>query len=372
MNFILSLPEFLVLSLPYHERVKIIQIQYLNFRQIRPDNSKYLGLSEDATRKNERLMHVNAQVTAVTTMMEFSGNCINSVIFLVLGDHGKFISSALYMFLYFVVLSYAFVMNTRYNKNRIIEYGWLNVLKNISGCTKQIEVAGDNNNIGQSKANKSTTKPKNDDSKIQSSMPSIISNNETSTVPSNILSNKEVENQHPCRMKQPEIFTVSCNVETTSVKDDQANVTTKDIVVVSPMVNPSCSYEFKTVRNSSSSSDETIQQDREPSISRNRSWILDNLLFSIHNEDTYVKNVMKLAGLEDAYKTNQDTDNLTYDNVDSTKVELPHFVGSTERKVEMRSTMIKKLFEYKTDDETYNENFEDFMKMEEDLLENGC
>ena len=96
-----------------------------------------MGLSEDATRKNERLMHVNAQVTAVTTMMEFSGNCINSVIFLVLGDHGKFISSALYMFLYFVVLSYAFVMNTRYNKNRIIEYGWLNVLKNISGCTKK-------------------------------------------------------------------------------------------------------------------------------------------------------------------------------------------------------------------------------------------
>ena len=125
-------------------------------------------------------MHVNAQVTAVTTMMEFSGNWVNSVIFLVVGDHGKYISSALYMFLYFVVLSYAFVMNTRYNKNRIIEYGWLNVLKNISGCTKQIEVAGENNNVGKSKANKSTPKPKNDDSKIQSSMPSIISINETS------------------------------------------------------------------------------------------------------------------------------------------------------------------------------------------------
>ena len=80
---------------------------------------------------------------------------------------------------------------------------------------------------------------------------------------------------------------------------------------------------------------------------------------------------MKLAGLEDAYKINRDTDNLTCDNVDYTKVELPHFVGSTERKVEMRSTMIKKLFEYKTDDETYNVHFEDFMKMEEDLLENG-
>ena len=317
-------------------------------------------------------MHVNAQVTAVTTMMEFSGNCINSVVFLVLGGLGKFISSALYMTLYFVVLSYAFVMNTRYNKNRIIEYGWLNILKNISGCTKQIEVAGDNMTRGLSKANMSALKPKNGGSKIQSSMPSIISHTSTSITQSNILSNKEVENQHPCRIKQTEVFTVSCNVETTSAKESQANVTTNDIVVGSPIDNPSCSYEYRTVRSSSNSSDETIQRDREPSISRNRSWILDNLLSSIYNEDTYVKNVIKLAELEHAYKIHQDIDNLTYDNVDSKKVKLPHFVGSTERKVEMRSTIIKKLFEYKTDDERYNEHFEDFMKMEEDLLENGC
>ena len=164
-------------------------------------------------------------------------------------------------------------------------------------------------------------------------------------------------------------------MDTTSAQDNQANVsniTTNDIVGVSPIDNPSCSYQYKNVRSSSSSSDETIQQDRESSTSQNRSWILDDLLSSIYNEDTYVKNVMKLAGLEDAYKINRDTDNLTCDNVDYTKVELPHFVGSTERKVEMRSTMIKKLFEYKTDDETYNEHFEDFMNMEEDLLENGC
>ena len=320
-------------------------------------------------------MHVNAQVTAVTTMMEFSGNCINSVIFLVLGGLGKFISSALYMILYFVVLSYAFVMNTRYNKNRIIEYGWLNVLKNIAGCNKQIEVAADDMNIGQSKANNSTPKPKNHDSKIQSSMASIISKNATSTIQSNILSNKQVNNQHPCNIQRPEVFTVSCHVETTSAQDDQANVsniTTKDIVVVSEVDQPSCSNELKTVRSSSSSSYDTIQLDRQPSISQNRSWILDNLLSSIYNEDTYVKNVMKLAGLEEAYKIQQDTENFTYDTVDSTKVELPHFVGSTERIVEIRSNMIRKLFEYKTDDETYNEHFDDFMKMEEDLLENGC
>ena len=261
-------------------------------------------------------------------------------------------------------------MNTRYNKNRIIEYGWLNVLKNISGCNKQIEVATDNMNIGQSKANKSDPKPKNDDRKIQSSMPFIISKNETSTIPSNTVSNKELNNQYPCIIQVH-----SCHVETISAQANQPNVSnikTKDIVVVSEMDQPSCSNEFKTVRSSSSSLDETIQQNRQPSISRNRSWILDNLLSSIYNEYAYVKNVMKLAGLEEAYKIQRDTDNLTYENVDYTKVELPHFVGSTARIVEMRSNMIKRLFEYKTDDETYNEHFEDFMRMEEDLVENGC
>ena len=159
------------------------------------------------------------------------------------------------------------------------------------------------------------------------------------------LKNKEVENQHPCRIKHPEVFTVSCHVETTSAKDNQVNVSNtapNNIVGVSQMDQPSCSKEFKNVSSRSSSSDETIQQDRELTISRISSWISVNLLSSIYNEDAYVKNVMKLAGLEDAYKTNQDTDNLTYENVNYTKVELPHFVGSTDRKLEMRITMLKK------------------------------
>ena len=117
---------------------------------------------------------------------------------------------------------------------------------------------------------------------------------------------------------------------------------------------------------------ESPQRNPEPSISRKRSRILDNLLSSLFNEENYVNNVVRLVGLEDAYKNDQDTDDLNDDSIEDKIVDLPHFVGSTERKLKMRSTMIKKLLECKTDEETYQEHFEYFMEMEESIFENGC
>ena len=123
---------------------------------------------------------------------------------------------------------------------------------------------------------------------------------------------------------------------------------------------------------SSTSIHESTQRNTEPSISRKRSRILDNLLSSLFNEENYVNNVVRLVGLEDAYKNDQDTDDLNNDSIDHKIVDLPHFVGSTERKLKMRSTMIKKLLECKTDEDAYQENFEYFMEMEESIFENGC
>ena len=102
-----------------------------------PDHSAYLGLSDETHKKNVRTIHVNAQVTAVTTILEFLGNFVNGVIFMVLDGFPEFTSTALFMQLHLISLSYVFLMNTRYNKNRIIEYGWKNVLKNIISCGKK-------------------------------------------------------------------------------------------------------------------------------------------------------------------------------------------------------------------------------------------
>ena len=159
-------------------------------------------------------MHVNAQVTAVTTMMEFSGNCISFLIFIVLGGHGKFTSSVSIMFLNFVVLSYAFLMNTKYNKNRIIEYGWLNVFKNIFGCNRQNDVSAENLIAQIPKANQNTPKHKNDHGKVQSSFISIVSDD-----PALLLqANNVVDDRRHHKVKQSEIFFFSYNKTSTFKK----------------------------------------------------------------------------------------------------------------------------------------------------------
>ena len=146
----------------------------------------------------------------------------------------------------------------------------------------------------------------------------------------------------------------------------------KGFILDSQIGQPSCSNGFKTVRCRSNPIHGTSQHNPEPSISRKRSRILDNLLSTLYDEENYVNNVVRLVGLEDAYQNHQNTDNLNDDNVDYKMVDLPHFVGSTERKLKMRSNMIKKLLAFKTDEDAYQQHFEYFMEMEESLFENGC
>ena len=81
---------------------------------------------------------------------------------------------------------------------------------------------------------------------------------------------------------------------------------------------------------------------------------------------------MRLVELEEAHKNHMDVDILGDDIGASIILELPHFVGSRKRKLEMRSNLIDKLFIYKNQDEIYNEHFEYFMGMEENFIENEC
>ena len=62
--------------LPYY-KTKIIEHQYFSINsQVCPRNSEYLGVSEDSKRHNSKNVRVNAQVTAIITMLEFIGGCL--------------------------------------------------------------------------------------------------------------------------------------------------------------------------------------------------------------------------------------------------------------------------------------------------------
>ena len=150
------------------------------------------------------------------------------------------------------------------------------------------------------------------------------------------------------------------------------NTSIPEISLGDQIEKPSSSNEFEDVDIENSSISESSRYNNAPSISQNRTKLLDDLISSLNEEKTYVYNLMRLVELEEDHKNHKDVDILRDDIGASIILELPHFVGNSKRKLEMRSNMIAKLFSYKNDDEIFSEHFEYFMGMEENIIESGC
>ena len=288
-------------------------------------------------------MRVNAQVTAVISMLEFCGGCLFVVgrVFRLPISFGSFAGIILTMMLYFVVLPYAFLMNTRYNKRRIIEEGWMNVLKNMIFSYKCNVVAPANNSIvalkGGEKLNNAPTK-----SDVTAIF--VIPNSSESSTSEEIVLNA-FNNTNDDDNKEPEC-------------DNQQ---------------PTCSYGVVDLENYSN---DRIKKDKgikdNTSINSIRENMISDLLSNIDNEAMYIKKLIHFVDLEEAHKSGKDTDTLKYDYEQLGVDTLPHFIGCSERKSDMRSATLKKLFHCREENETYQIYFEQFVDMEENFLENGC
>ena len=81
--------------------------------------------------ENMEKMKVNAQVTAVTTILESVGCLVIFITWAFITKFSGYTTLIQSILLYFVLLPYAFLMNTSQNKARIIEHGWTNVIRNI-------------------------------------------------------------------------------------------------------------------------------------------------------------------------------------------------------------------------------------------------
>ena len=111
------------------------------FRQVRPTEVDAAAnfLSDRTNDLNFRRIKINAQVTAMTSFMELFGMA-TFIIHIALTKGTTYTTEIHSMTIYLVILPYAFLMNTSHNKNRIIEYGWKNVLRNfISRSNTSIE-----------------------------------------------------------------------------------------------------------------------------------------------------------------------------------------------------------------------------------------
>ena len=308
-------------------------------RILEPARNSYLGLSEANQKHNMRTVRVNAQATAVTTILEFLGNFVNAIIFLLMDGFAEFTSLALFMQLYFVGLSYAFLMNTKYNKNRIIEYGWINIFKNIIYCgqdssSSTVSQITQHTGLPSSIKKERYTKCSNYDISVISQNQTMDSEKQISIMPSN-----EIQRG----------ININCQL------DPQP-----------------CSSKHRDIESSTNSSYTNESTCYNTSIVRIRSQILSALLLHLHDEDNYIAFLVNLVELEGAYKDGKDVDDLEYFKDINIIRQLPHFIGTVERKFEMRFTMLENLNRYKKDNTKYEEYFEQFINMEESLLENGC
>ena len=90
------------------------------------------GMRNERQLQTQRKIKVNAQITFVLWLIE----TIASIAILVTNFAGGIgqTTFTLNMILYLIILPYIYLQNTSYNKYRIAEEGWKNILRNILPC----------------------------------------------------------------------------------------------------------------------------------------------------------------------------------------------------------------------------------------------
>ena len=114
----------------------VSHVQNLIFRQVknhpRSENALLQQLQKDELQLKR--IRVNAQVTFMISVLEMIGVIIGIMVVVIFNSTTLpvIINS---MILYLILLPRAFLMNTSHNKNRVIEHGWKNILRNTLGLS---------------------------------------------------------------------------------------------------------------------------------------------------------------------------------------------------------------------------------------------
>ena len=111
---------------------------YFFFRQVNPSTSRASKLLSDTTNKiNRKKLRINAQVTAIISVLEIVSMMTSVMIVGLLTRANTAGTIIIGLSVYFILLPRAFLMNTSHNKNRIVEYGWKNVFMNFLGIANK-------------------------------------------------------------------------------------------------------------------------------------------------------------------------------------------------------------------------------------------
>ena len=277
---------------------------------------------------------VNAQVTAIVSLSEILGFIVILVITLITGN--KEISMILFRLLEVILLPYAFLMNTRENKNRIVEHGWLNVLRNIV------------------------------------SVPDILTSFNRRTVEISLSTEENVPRKNVYTISKPSLPEAEEKLEDPSPKSDILYSSRNN----SPHEKPSTSINNnlqldvispQNLIKSTSSDDDVSYDDPKENVSTKRTRYLDELTRNLNNETTYICTFSRFVHEEH----NNYTESQSYMVDNETLLQrIEKLLSSSNRssRINMRRNMIKELKLNENDQNIYRKMFDDFVDLEEGFL----
>ena len=304
------------------------------FRQIDPSQNNALqdSQNQDVQKTNMRKVTVNAQVTAIISLSEMIGFILIYAITKITGK--RTVAIILFRLFEFIVLPYAFLMNTRENKYRIVEEGWTNVFRNMLNsyccsppCNESTAVVSLSNHI--------TNEPESD---------IYIISKQNRPKPRNTLENESFNLNNP---------------------DFNLNVPFED--------KPSTSINFDFDENSEGNSKANGTStgkllDSKTTMSNMRSNILFELFHSINNETTYIRIFSRFVNLEEfKYEGNF----LECESNEIVLQRIEKLLGKDNRlnRTDMRRKAIQKLQQSQQDETIYQNNYVEFVDMEEHFLD---
>ena len=311
------------------------------FRQVDPEKNRPLAdsQSKEAQIENMRTVKVNAQVTAMISFSEIIGFLMISII--CISAHSATMGVVLFPLLQNIILPYAFLMNTRENKHRIVEQGWGNVLRN----ALNIET-----------------------------ICSIFIN-----------SNKVKQIDYRQNEKQPDIFVVSSNVQNTShivtippfqnmaLKECSENVVISAKPCTSNNINEIDKKDknsVKVLRCSSYSIEDSVINETDNLTYRKE--LLNNLLLNTDEESAYLSFLTRLIHFEQDHNMKEtDIENFIMIHQELIKNKVSRLLIKTNRRYRMhkRKDMIKKLQNFLYNEPQYQETFQELLDMEEKFLD---
>ena len=286
-----------------------------------------------------RTVKVNAQVTAMISFSEIVGFLLISII--CISTQSATIGAILFPLLQNIILPYAFLMNTRENKHRIVEQGWANVLQNTLNKEYLCLRFNNSNKVKQ-------------------------------------INNKRNE-------KEPDIFVVSKNVQNTShiVKSPHfQNVTSTECSVNVVMYDkPSTSNDINEIINkdtnsvkvlgSTSNSSEEIFKGETVNLTY-RKELLNNLLESTDEESVYLSLFTSLIYFEQDHnmdKTDVEDFIMIHQEMINDKVSRLLKKRNRRYRIDKRKDIIKTLQNIVNNESKYQDTFQKILNMEEEFLE---